>query len=70
VGRAFCSGIGDESGSSYRADSDHQGKVCSFDAADAGGQIRAQKASVGGFISQPPRTLMVEGARFFCSRKN
>jgi hypothetical protein len=30
--------------------------LCPFDAADSGGQIRAQKASVGGFMSEPPHS--------------
>src|SRR6516164_6292885 len=37
--------------------------LCPFDAADSGGQIRAQKPSVGGFISEPPhrRQAQVDG---------
>ena len=30
--------------------------LCPFDAADSGGQIGAQKASVGGFISESPHS--------------
>jgi hypothetical protein len=30
--------------------------LCPFDTADSGGQFRAQKASVGGFIGEPPHS--------------